>query len=1000
MPKRIQHWDRFSPSVRPGGSGSGGGVSRRDFLIGVGSATVGGLVFPSFRSGAITLENRFVRYVIGRDGANLSFAGKHTGIDYLAGRPPSRCAQMKKDGRTYDASSVSFSDGRLRVDFGAAGLSAVIRVETRSHYFVFEVESLAGDPDGLVFINIPTALEVEADEPFSAGTLALNLQTNVEELPGPQAHPWAAGFKRFGVAGARAGLVACPYAEMRPALKEMVGAAPGVPHSPLGGPWAMDSDLPGGSYLFGLPTESTVDSWIELCRALGFTQIDFHGALNYGDYEPFPSLYPGGRRSVKSVIDRLHGAGILAGLHTMSFSIDKRCAWVTPVPDPRLAKERSYTLAQAIGAADTSLVLTEPTSDLPKYITYFIRRSMTLQVDDELIEYSAVSDKGPYGVSGCRRGAYGTRPAPHAKGAPVHHLKECWECFLPDGESTLFGEVADRISTVINDCGFDFTYLDGLDGSHVIGGEENRWHYGAKFAFEVFQRFSRPTMMEMAAFHHHLWFVRSRLQAWDHGVRAHKRFIDIHNFSNEGCRRIFMPRHLGWSRVLAWVDQAHDVTFDDDVEYMWGKGLGADSGFSLQVVTPEMYASEPWLRRLAPLIKSYESLRRQKYFPEAVKAKLREPGAEFTLQQAADGEWEFEPRQFVKHKVEAVDGVTNVWRSHNRFGRQPLRVRIQALMAAGPYDAAGNIVLAGFGAPAEFDDRRPTEIILNSGKTYSYPAAAPGLTAEIRPSTEQFKAGPASGCWTARNDGSTELVPSSAPDDKYSLFDHAERIYRPRRASWARLGKTFAAPLDLSRHQGMGVWIHGDGRGELMNFQLGTQQPFEAHADHYVTVDFEGWRYFELVEPESDRFEDYSWPYGRCIYSQYREALGFGRVEWFNLWYNNVPAGREVQCFLSPVRALPLAKSRISRPSITAGSRTVVFPVAIESGCCLEFNGPGDCRLYGPKRELIRQVKPEGEVPMLEAGENVVTFSCDGAAAPRPRANVTVISSGDTPLKR
>ncbi len=347
-------------------------------------------------------------------------------------------------------------------------------------------------------------------------------------------------------------------------------------------------------------------------------------------------------------------------------------------------------------------------------------------------------------------------------------------------------------------------------------------------------------MMEMAAFHHHLWFVRSRLQAWDHGVRAHKRFIDIHNYSNEGCRRIFMPRHLGWSRVLAWVDQAHDVTFDDDVEYMWGKGLGADSGFSLQVVTPEMYAAEPWLRRLAPLIKSYESLRRQKYFPEGVKAKLREPGAEFTLKQASDGEWEFEPRQFAKHKVEAVDGVTNVWRSHNKFGRQPLRVRIQALMAAGPYDAASNIVIAGFGAPDEFDDRRPTEIILNSGKTYSYPAAAPGLAAEIRPSVEEVKAGPVSGCWTARNDGSPELVPSSAPDDKYSLFDHAERIYRPRPASWARLGKTFAAPLDLSRHQGMGVWIHGDGRGEVMNFQLGTQQPFEAHADHYVTVDFDG----------------------------------------------------------------------------------------------------------------------------------------------------------------
>jgi len=199
----------------------------------------------------------------------------------------------------------------------------------------------------------------------------------------------------------------------------------------------------------------------------------------------------------------------------------------------------------------------------------------------------------------------------------------------------------------------------------------------------------------------------------------------------------------------------------------------------------------------------------------------------------------------------------------------------------------------------------------------------------------------------------------------------------------------------------MGVWVHGDGRGELMNFQLGTQQPFEAHADHYVTVDFAGWRYFELVEPEAERFEDHSWPYGRCIYSQYREALGFGRVEWLNLWYNDVPADAEVECFLSPVKALPLVKGRISRPAITAGGRTIVFPVEIESGCYLEFNGPGDCRLYGPKRELIGEVTPEGEAPVLEAGENVVTFSCErGPGADRPRANITVISSGDTPLRR
>jgi len=947
----------------------------------------------------IKIENRYVTYVIGDDARNLRFVDRAAGRDCLQAAPGSACAMVRKAGREYAASSAVFDNACLSLEFAGARASAVIRVDIKPCFVVFTVELVAGDADELVFVNLPTSLQVKADEPFSAGTLALNLQTNVEELPGPQQHLWAACYRRFGLAGAQAGLVTCPYSEMRAALKEMVASATGVPHSSLGGPWAMDSDLPYGSYLFGDPTEQTVDGWIELCRTLGFTQIDICGSLNYGDYQPFPNLYPNGRRSVKAVIDKLHAAGILAGLHTMSFSIDKRCAWVTPVPDPRLAKEQTYTLASAIGASDTALGLVEPTTDLPRFIGYLVRRSMTLQIDNELIEYSVVVDHPPYGVSGCKRGACGTKPDAHARGAPVHHLKECWGCFLPDGDSTLFGEVANRIATVINECGFDFTYLDGLDGAHVIGGEENRWHYGTKFAFEVYRQFQRPTMMEMATFHHHLWFVRSRMQAWDHAVRGHKAFIDRHCLSNEGCRRIFMPRHLGWSRVLAWVDQEHEVTFDDDVDYMWCKGLGTDAGYSLQSISPETYASEPWLHQVAPIVNNYETLRRRKYFPEPVKQKLREPGAEFTLRHAPDGEWEFLPRQYIRHKVEAVDGVRNVWHINNKFGRQPLGLRIQALMSAGSYDALDNIVLADFQKPDEFNDRGVTEIILNSGKTYVYPAAAPGLAAEVRPSTAQVKAGGISGCWTAANTGTGERILSSAPDDGYSLWDHAERIYRPQTAAWVRIGKLYPKQLDLSRHRGMGVWIHGDGQGELMNFQLASREFHNTETDHYVKIDFTGWRYVELIEPEADRFEEYSWPYARCLYQIYRSGAAFKNVVGLNLWYNNIPFGRTVTCYLSPIKAVPLVKTRIFRPSVTVTGHTLIFPVEIESGCYLEFHGRDDCRLYGPKRELIREVRPEGDVPILEAGDNKIMFGCAESGC-RTRANLTVITQGDTPLRR
>ena len=81
----------------------------------------------------------------------------------------------------------------------------------------------------------------------------------------------------------------------------------------------------------------------------------------------------------------------------------------------------------------------------------------------------------------------------------------------------------------------------------------------------------------------------------------------------------------------------------------------------------------------------------------------------------------------------------------------------------------------------------------------------------------------------------------------------------------------------------MGVWIHGDGKGELLNLQLNGPDHLDCVCDHYITVDFEGWRYCELVEPETDRFEAHSWPYNRCVYKTYRERFPYGQLAQLSL---------------------------------------------------------------------------------------------------------------------
>lgn len=899
-----------------------------------------------------------LQYVVGANGQNLHFIDRRTGTDYCLAKPPTSFAWVRKQGQEYRATAVSAAGGLLSVQFGRSDVVAAIQVTANKRYLVLEVKRVTGEGvEELGLVDLRLALRGLPEEPFSACALALNLQTMVPELPQASSRLRASCYPRFGLAGAKVALIGCPRAELRKVMQEVVSQAPDLPHSRIGGPWALDAPENYGSYLMtGGVTEKDVDDWIRLARSLGMRQIDFHGGgcFRFGDCEPNLKLYPRGRASFKAVIDKLHAAGILAGLHTYAFFMAKNCPWVTPVPDPRLAKDATFTLAQALAERGEMVAVDEPTKGMSSLTGFFVRNSATLQIDDELITYREVSQEPPYSFTGCKRGAYGTRVAPHAKRAKVQHLRECFGLFVPDGDSTLLTEVASKTAEMYNECGFDMIYLDALDGEDVIAGPQNGWHYGSKFTFEICKRLAKPAIMEMSTFHHHLWYVRSRIGAWDHPSRSHKKFVDIHCAQNESGRRLFLPTNLGWWSFKTWAGALSEPTFADDIEYLCAKALGSDSSIEIGL-TPQSLAKTPALARLAAIVKQYEELRLAKYFREEVKRQLRAPGDEFTLIRGPAGQWQFRRIEYDKHKVEGLDGWSDRWTTVNRFTRQPLRLRIEALLSAAPYDAPGNITLADFGTAGDFPDR----------------VAQRGITAKLDPAAEPRKAGAASGRLTA-----TSTRPTS-------------------QCAWARFTKQFTPPLKLSGHQAMGVWVHGDGKGELLNLQLKSPPGFSpADGDHYIVADFNGWRYFELVEPEGRRYADYCWPYGG-IYSIYRENVTYSHVHALNLFVNNVPAKGAVTCHLSPIRAVPTVKAKLRHPAITVNGKTIVFPAEIESGAYLELRGPSDCKLYGPSGELIADIKPEGDIPILDAGPNSVQFTCQSSDGVRPRAHVWLIREGD-----
>jgi len=914
------------------------------------------------QDGPIVIENAHVRYTISADGKNVAFVDRASGIDYLKRDKPSVCALVRCSGVEYPAASAFLANDRLTIKFNSVNAKAVLKVESQDLYIRFVVESVSGkDIESLVFLNVPLTLQGRPSEPFGSCALSLNLNTRVNQLPALQTSLRASCYKKFGMEGAKVAIVAMPMDKMLEALKQVLLDADEMPPCTVAGPWAQDIPFNHGSYLFnfGSLTTSNVDEWIAMAKNLGVTQIDNHGGRNFfrfGDFVLNPEKWPEGWDTYRSIVKRLHNAGIDSIFHTYAFFIDKQSKYVTPVPDKRLDAFRTFTLAEPIASDATEITVNESTRGMTTVTGFFEHNSVILHIGDELIVFGAVSQEPPWGFKKVQRGAFETKASAHGKGDRVRHLKECFGLLVPDPESSLFEEIAKNHAEIVNSCGFDGIYLDAIDGSSILRGGDECWYWADKFVFEIQKHLKKPVGMEMSAMWHHFWQFRTRWQAWDYPQRGHKRFIDIHAASvNSG---LLLPLHLGWWNFQEFNPPQVEPTYPDVIEYLGAKLIGWDAGISLTgSIDRARLDAVPLFRRAVDILRTCEELRRANAFGEVVKAKLREPGKEFSLFRDDSGKWRFRRVHYDPHTASYSEPWSLSWTAQNPFSKQPLKFRLEALMAAGSYDDPNNIVLAE---------------LTNQDHFTGPPLTASGVTAAPAKKTNGPEQG---GIFTAINSGKV-----------------------PRNAAWVRLDRKFSPYLNLKEHQAIGVPIEGDGQGQIIAIRLESPRhiSYGAVADRYIKVDFTGKRLFTLVETESSRWSDYTWNDGKWLYNVYRETINFSMIESVSIWYNNLPKNKQVKCIIGPIKALPMVACTLKNPTITINGKTIVLPVEMRTGSYLEFKENNDCVLYGQKGEVLAKVTLDGEIPALSAGENHIRFSCDTVDGPDPRVKLTVISHGES----
>ena len=604
--------------------------------------------------------------------------------------------------------------------------------------------------------------------------------------------------KHGPLVGSGAAIVAAPRDQFTKAIAEMERAC-GLPSPRLSGTWSKESPDVRRSYLFITRFgEADTDAVIAAMKRAGFTYVligQGSWSRSTGHHAINTANFPRGRRSLRAVVRRFHRAGIKVGLHFLAAGISPRDPYVTPVPDPRLVRDASATLAKPIDAKADRIVLAESPTGFPDEDGGYKGSGTVVQIGHELIRYTGRALTPPYALTGCERGYHKTQAAAHPAGARVDHLLRAYGYFLHDADSTLTDEVARRVARVANYIDADMLYFDGserLQGPH--------WLYNAKIQMAYVRHLRRrDVLLQGSSYSHFSWHALSRHASAD-GHGDLKGYLDERLPAFKGYARNFMPLDLGWYYIY---DPALAL---DQFEYVLGKSLGFGCSISLQT-NPKMLRTYPRMAEILDLVAAYETARLDGRFPDAALAALRTPRTEFRLRRNTLTRAIYEPQ---------------------RMATKPDAWSVANTGPAGPCQLAGEISLGHIVRPgAEYHGKQSVLLAdFADLARYTYKGTSPGVTQAF----ERVAAG----------------GPSGGPCLRYSATNPA-----PAGHGWSVLGSTREPVLDLSVARGVGYWLKGSGADKpnaLFKVQLGDGK---GHwQDYYTRTNFDGWRYIQLERPK------------------------------------------------------------------------------------------------------------------------------------------------------
>ncbi len=548
---------------------------------------------------------------------------------------------------------------RLTVGFALAPYEAVVDVTVAPRYFRFTLSSFTVPPEAypglamtpppveefrLIGLPVPHRvrfgewLNVSWDDGCAVCVLAADPYPRIESEPHRDYRVLTADAERqTKLIGTSAALICTPSAGFLDAVDEMERGC-GLPR----GVESRRSDAINASiYWTGNCTPENVDEHIRYARAGGFRMMLLYytcifrssGYSLNGDYE-WSDAYPNGWEDVRRMLDKIRAAGITPGFHFLQTHIGLNSSYCTPEADPRLGKVRRFTLAQAVGEADTTLTVEEdPTGSV------LHPRCRILQFGGELISYESYTTQRPYRFLGCVRGANGTTIRSHPRGE-VGGLLDVSEfgatsCYI-DQNTSLQDEIADKLAAAYS-AGFRFCYFDGSEGTS----EPYAFHVPMA-QYRVWRKFDPPPLFtEGAAKAHFSWHHLSGGNAFDiFPPSVFKEMIGRYPAEEAPrMRQDFTRLNFGWWGFWAPQGRSDGGTQADLVEYGTSRAAAWDCPVTVQTRL-DAFRTHPRLGDIMEVFRRWEDVRARHWLTEEQKAALRDLTQEHVLLLNSAGEYE------------------------------------------------------------------------------------------------------------------------------------------------------------------------------------------------------------------------------------------------------------------------------------------------------------------------------------------------------------------------